>query len=674
MASAFLRQMAGVRRILWMMNRVMNRKRARPQTQSRRFDWLPYLLISLGCALLGFAASNVLGVLDSLDGRLYDTGITSRAPRPPQTLAIVGLDGAFMAGRHVYLTPRAKLARLLDVLSQSRPSVIVLDVYLDGRVDDGPQGGDARLRAALGRCRQKGVPVLLSDRLELLDDTAQSGASNAGGLTAHGGAIPFFKEAATGSGSMEFPFDGDAIIRQMAATPPLEPMPLLAAQQHLARFGKTLPIPVVKRLKSEWTPVDFSAPPGRLEDKPGARISFVAAQTLLNQPFLAALLQDKAVFIGATYYRSNDFFSTPYRYQSASSTERRAMFGVELLAQATATVLRGAPRHSHQTRAVEWQLFGWTLAASLIVTFFALRAPWPGLAASLGFMAVAGAAAVLSARDAADSSFWGHHFWPASSFFITIPLAFMLGSALRQLKLARELRLVRDAFGAYVGEEVLQRMGDKMPELGGETRPIAVLFCDIMSFSALAERLSGNPAKLMRTLNTHFEPLIEVLHDRGAYTDNYVGDLVMALFGAPISSGNLGSDARNAVLAALDFARVVDERNQARREQGEEPIEVGIGVHCGEAVVGNLGTMGNKNTGRKIHYTALGDTVNIASRVESATRHYDTSILVTAEVVQECQADPLLAHLEWRFIEETLVKGREAPVKLFEPRLKTSSG
>jgi adenylate cyclase len=209
-----------------------------------------------------------------------------------------------------------------------------------------------------------------------------------------------------------------------------------------------------------------------------------------------------------------------------------------------------------------------------------------------------------------------------------------------------------------------------MPSLGGEVRSIAVLFCDIRGYSALAERMRDRPEALMTELNEHFHPLVNALKQRGAYVDNYVGDLVMALFGAPAARGDLGLETRLAVRAALDFVKLVHDRNEQRVAQGLPAIEIGVGVHCGEAVVGNLGTL-DRNAGGKIHYTAIGDAVNLASRVESTTRKFDVPLLVTEEAMLQCRdapADDGIELPEWEFVAETTVKGRETPVRLYRPK------
>ncbi len=228
----------------------------------------------------------------------------------------------------------------------------------------------------------------------------------------------------------------------------------------------------------------------------------------------------------------------------------------------------------------------------------------------------------------------------------------------RQWLDAGELRVMHELFDGYVGDEVLRAIKNKKRNLNGELQHVAILFCDIRGFSALAEGLRDDPAKLIHLLNDHFEPIVQSLKDHGAYVDNYVGDLVMAVFGAPVSEQASDRNSRSAVLAALDVLRIVKARNVEREAAGVTRIDIGVGVHCGVAVVGVLGT-------KKKHYTALGDTVNIASRVESETRAFRTELLITEEVVRACQDHPETQGLSWEFIAETPGKGRQGNLRLY---------
>jgi adenylate cyclase len=241
-------------------------------------------------------------------------------------------------------------------------------------------------------------------------------------------------------------------------------------------------------------------------------------------------------------------------------------------------------------------------------------------------------------------------------------LATTVAISYRQIYDSRDARRVTQIFGAYVGEEVLRQLAGRPPEMRGELRDVAVLFCDIRGFSTLAEQMQEDPALLLSLLNDHFDPLTEILKSRGAFVDKFVGDMVMGIFGAPLAAESAAASARNAVLSAIEVLTIVERRNRERRGLGEPLIEVGIGVHCGPAIVGNLGSRSRMN------YTAIGDTVNIGSRVEDATRVYDIPLLVTEEVLQACETDPETKSLRWKFVDETIVRNRRQPVRLYTVR------
>lgn len=570
-------------------------------------------------------AWTVHGALWPLDTWFYDVGAVSAPPQARDDLAILGIDENFMAGQHPSVVPRERLAKLLTALTTARPHAVVIDVWLDSRFE--PMG-DVALRNALLQAKKRGIPIFLSD-LPLAE--ISGGSRNLNGTTAHSSVIPYFRDAAATAGNVSFELDGDHVARALPASPDLMAMPWLAAFSTDGRPAG--PSFLATRLQREPIPIAWNY-----------QVPHTPAYALLQQPFLAALLEGKTVFIGATYARSQDFFKTPL-----GRVQAQPVYGVELLAYASATLRDGARRHLDATPSARLA----TVILALLLAWLAAALAWRGATAGL-LSAAVGAIGIL-----ALAFYSAHHvvlllgdrYWPPSLPLLSVLFSASLAIAARSREQARELKLVRDTFGAYVGDEVLQALGNRMPEMGGEIRQIAVLFCDIRGYSALAERMQNDPAKLMNALNEHFEPLVEALKARGAYADNYVGDLVMALCGAPVSQGYT-TDVQNAVAAANDFVRLVEERNVLRKAAGEEPIEVGIGLHCGEAVVGNLGSK------RKIHYTAIGDVVNIASRVESSTRKYGVPLLVTEEIVR-------VAGGSWEFVEETTVKGRAAPVRLY---------
>ena len=399
-------------------------------------------------------------------------------------------------------------------------------------------------------------------------------------------------------------------------------------------------------------PLDFLGSPDSQNEANGDSLQIHDAQKILNEPYLAPFLAaQKIVFIGATFPRSTDFFQTSYDNKTGV---KRRFYGVELLANATFTYRQGAlhaaMRASHESRAMQNKVL---LLAALVAAIVAAAALWGLLSGILAVLICSFAALELGLFSAMGNVQTWPHFWSPAPLLTASLTAWITGAGWRQRIIGQQLKIVRDTFGGYVGSEVLKLLEGRMPEMGGETRQVAVLFCDIQGFTGISESLQNDPGRVLQMLNEHFEPLVTALKQRGAYVDNYVGDLVMAVFGAPVSQGSFAVDVQAAVLAAQDFNRIIEEGNARRESQGEIPIEVGIGVHCGPAVVGNLGSQ------QKMHYTAIGDTVNIAARVESETRHHSTRLLVTEDVTAQCP------DVQWEFVTETAVKGRTAPVKLY---------
>lgn len=210
----------------------------------------------------------------------------------------------------------------------------------------------------------------------------------------------------------------------------------------------------------------------------------------------------------------------------------------------------------------------------------------------------------------------------------------------------REKRFVRESFGRYLSPTLVERLSEN-PEgltLGGEDRELTILFSDIRGFTTLSEKLT--PTELTGLLNNFLTPMTDVLLQREATIDKYIGDAVMAFWNAPL---DIADHPQKACLAALDMVSALDRLN---RERGMA-LKIGIGLNTGMACVGNLGS------DQRFSYSCLGDSVNLASRVEGMTKLYDVSILVTEAV---CERTTGLVFAE---VDRVRVVGRQAPVTLF---------
>jgi adenylate cyclase len=222
----------------------------------------------------------------------------------------------------------------------------------------------------------------------------------------------------------------------------------------------------------------------------------------------------------------------------------------------------------------------------------------------------------------------------------------------RMARSLREKEMIKRAFTRYVAREVVQEIL-KDPEhamLTGERREATVLFCDIRGFTSLSEQLT--PEQVVSLLNEFYMLMVETIFKQEGTLDKFLGDAVMAVFGAP----NAYPDhAARAVMTALDMRRAVGELAARRREAGLAPFEVGIGVSLGEVVAGSVGTE------ERMEYTVIGDTVNIASRLQDRAR--PGSILLsrrTYEAVRDLVDAKSLGAIK--------VKGKEEEVEVYEVR------
>jgi adenylate cyclase len=198
-----------------------------------------------------------------------------------------------------------------------------------------------------------------------------------------------------------------------------------------------------------------------------------------------------------------------------------------------------------------------------------------------------------------------------------------------------------------IAEQVLKDR-DKL-KLGGNRSMVAVLFSDIRSFTTLSEQSSAE--EVVAFLNNYFSRMIDPIFKYEGTLDKFIGDAIMAVFGAPVGREN---DAERAVLAACEMRRALKKYNEERVSQGLPPIENGIGITKGEAISGNIGSE------QRMDYTVIGDTVNTASRLEGLTKNYDCKILVNEDVYLEVKDTIPCVDLGF-----ARVKGKEGEVHIF---------
>ena len=210
---------------------------------------------------------------------------------------------------------------------------------------------------------------------------------------------------------------------------------------------------------------------------------------------------------------------------------------------------------------------------------------------------------------------------------------------------------VRDLLGKVVSPEVATELLQKGVALGGEEREVTVLFSDLRNFTGIAERLS--PQEMLRILNHYFTSMAALVEKHGGIVDKYVGDALMALFGAPLTSA---ADADGALQAALEMVDALDQLNRKWQERGLPRIEVGIGINSDLVVAGNMGSE------KRLNYTVIGDGVNLASRLEGLTKNpeYATRIIISGVTLAKARG-----RYRVRRLGEVAVKGKQKATEIF---------
>jgi class 3 adenylate cyclase len=236
-----------------------------------------------------------------------------------------------------------------------------------------------------------------------------------------------------------------------------------------------------------------------------------------------------------------------------------------------------------------------------------------------------------------------------------------LGKAYQQIKnYAYEMVLaknkekqIRNIFQKYVPKNVIEQF-EINPEtmLIGDNRRLAILFSDIRSFTTISETLT--PEILVKSLNRYFEKLVEIIQDHNGIVDKYIGDAIMAFFGAPVKTDD---DALKSVQAGLRMMSEIDIFNKGQKELGIPPFRTGIGINYGNVVVGNIGSE------RKMDYTVIGDTVNLASRLEGLSKYYHEPIIIADTLKHEIDN-----FYPCRLLDKVVVKGKTRAVEIFTVR------
>ena len=346
-----------------------------------------------------------------------------------------------------------------------------------------------------------------------------------------------------------------------------------------------------------------------------------------------SLFKDKLVFVGMSANGLADRFETPFGLGT--------MPGIQIHAAVADDILSNRFLHPIDDRV----RVSTVLAVGLITGLIAVLFPaWWATAVT--------AAAIVTFGYVAMRLFAVGYWINVTQPFITSSVALLSGVGYQYFIEGREKRKMKKLFGQYVSKDVYNHLvsDPTLARLGGARREMSVLFSDIRGFTTVSER--GQPEEIVRTLNEYFTKMVEIVFAHQGTVDKFVGDMVMALFGAPLADKE---HAEHAVLAALDMIDELGRLNAKWHAEGRPTLDIGIGVNTGPMIAGNIGSE------QIMSYTVIGDAVNLGSRLESLNKNYGTRIIISEATKEQLTGQYVLKPLG-----DVVVKGKTKPVAIFQ--------
>jgi len=572
-------------------------------------------LLALLSALILALLLPWIPAVGALDLKLLDEGFRLRRqwrPSPAPEVILVGIDEATGDSfPEPFTLWHRHLGDAFRGLALAQPRGVGLDLNLPDRsYETLAPGSDAELTRGILMLRRS-CPVVLGQALE--------------GNLRPKPILPPFEAAAGpgGTGFIHWPLDRDGVIRRF--------------EDRFGMQGSAVPTlagTLAQRLGRKTAP-------GLLDFAQGEAFGYIPFQQLVawaragDVAALRKAFQGKVVFLGSVLPWV-DRLRMPVNLAGWESHGGAAP-GVLLHAQA----MRGFLGNGLIQPLPAWALALMGLALFLIAWMAGTR-PWLGLATLLGCGVILGMASYLLL----GRQLFLPPLAPASA--AGLGLGGRLGAE-AFLKLRERTRL-RRSFSGYVSPGILQQIlsGRLQPALQGERRALAVLFADIRDFTTLSEKLP--PEEVIQLLNRYFSRMTEAIHRHGGTVDKFIGDGIMAFFGAPEP---LEEPRRSALRAALNMQTRLEELNAELRAEERPPLRIGIGLHFGIAAVGHVGSAARNE------YTAIGDTVNTASRVEGLSKDSGYPLVVTADFLEGLEEASGFDALG-----EKAIKGR-SPVQVF---------
>jgi adenylate cyclase len=548
--------------------------------------------------------------LHSLDLRFQMRGTV--APKAP--IVVVSIDqDSFDELNLPWPWPRDLHATLIRKLSSSQAKIIGLDILFTEPKSDPSE--DHELAAAI---KQAGNVVLASELTEVASDFGPKMTMNL--------PIPLIREDALGYGPVNLVTDEDGLVR--SARPALSfqdrVYPSFAYLIYQAASASTKKLDIAVDLEPRW--INFRGPPRTYTTVPYYRI--------LRDEIDPAVFRDKIVLVGSFAPSLHDVFGTPF-------SAIQPMAGVEIQANLIETFWAADPI----IPLAQWQ----HAVIFILLCGFTI---WPSVQLKpIKAFAVVVALAALFVLGCIIA-FSKYRLWlPMTPALLVIMLSHGGLTLNNYIREQRERLRYRAQFSRYVSRDIVEEILEDREglALGGKRRHITVLFSDVRGFTSIAEKIS--PEQVVSFLSEYFAQITEIVFKHGGTVDKFIGDGMMAVFGAPKSYGD---DALRAVETGLEMIEMVENLDSKWAELMGRALKIGVGINSGDAVVGSIGSE------LRSDFTAIGDVVNLASRLEALTKEMGVPMLISEFTAAELPQDVALKPLQ-----RVKVQGREAPLLVY---------
>ncbi len=618
--------------------------------------------------LIGVAVTIVFVILalvrfvpfERLEMLLYDLRYQLRGKaQAPKEIVIVGIDDRSLEKIGRWPWSRDRMAALVDRIHAMGAKVIMLDIIFSE-----PSHSDDRLAAAIKRAGNVALPVVfdfVGDSQQKIDDALLDSAFMVvkkenlfkihRPITARGVLLPVGKFSANAAalGHINMLPDPDGKLRWEALVVSYMDQLYPSIDLQVARLYRGLgPGDVAVEAtnsiilgKNTITTDPFGK---MLIPYYGPHNTFpvVSALDVFEGKVDPSSIRGRIVIVGPTAVGIHDVIVTP---------TAPIMFGVEKHANMIGALLEKQNiRFVSRTINILIVILMGLIFTLLIVRMKAIAGAFLA-AAFVGILFAAGYVLFFSSRLWIDISYAGN----------SVIVTYFVVTAYRYATEERYAKQIRSMFSSYVTEKIVNELikNPDLAKLGGERREVTVLFSDVKGFTTFSEHHS--PEEVVAILNEYLTEMTNIIIRWDGTLDKFVGDMIVAFWGAPLPQPN---HAELAIKCTLHMKQRLKELKERWVREGRVPLEAGFGINTGEVIVGNIGA-----EGKKMDYTVIGDNVNLGSRVEGLTRKYNAEIIITESTllkVRDLIGQGAFGHMMIRGLDIVAVKGKAEPVRIYE--------